>query len=147
MGSNRQLGTCEPGIQPSCGGSRVGSTKSMPTSTRHACHRHRAEPRPATAATTPHFSLLAFQYFSFSTEPVFRPGIGGIAVATDLPETGLVFGHEINRANKLGPLPCIKLRDNHARGAAVVARNRFAVELRSHERASSSASSIRTLVV
>src|SRR5438045_4754066 len=68
----------------------------------------------------PHFSLLAFQCFSFSTEPVFCPGIGGIAVATDLPETGLVFGHEINRANKLGSFPCIKLRDNHARGPAVI---------------------------
>ena len=69
-----------------------------------------------------------------STEPVFRPGIGGIAVAADFPKTGIVFGAEINRANKLGPFPGIKLRDNHAGRAAVIARNRFAVELRGHER-------------
>ncbi len=69
-----------------------------------------------------------------STKPVLCPGIGGVTVAADFPETGLIFGNELNRANKLGPFPCIKLRDNHARGATVIARDRFAVELRSHER-------------
>src|SRR5207237_10763224 len=67
-------------------------------------------------------------------KPVLPPGIGCVTVAADFPETGLIFGNELNRANKLGSFPCIKLRDNHARGAAVVACNRFAVELRSHER-------------
>ena len=66
-------------------------------------------------------------------KPVFRPGIGGIAVAANFPETRLIFGNEFNRANKLGPFPTIKLRDNHARGSAVIARNRFAIELRGHE--------------
>ena len=67
-------------------------------------------------------------------KPVLRPGIGGVTVAADFPKTGLVFGNEFNRADKLGPFPCIKLRDNHARGTAVIARDRFAVELRGHER-------------
>src|SRR5947207_158008 len=67
-------------------------------------------------------------------KPVLRPGIGGVTVATDFPETRLIFGNEFNCANKLGPFPTIKLRDNHARGAAVIARNRFAIELRGHER-------------
>ena len=66
-------------------------------------------------------------------KPVLRPGISGIAVAADFPETRLIFGNEFNCANKLGSFPCIKLRDNHARGATVIARNRFAIELRGHE--------------
>src|SRR5437764_3667148 len=136
-GSNRQLGSCDA--------RHTAFLWRQPDRLQENYARKRARDTRATTGTEqsrgqrprlqrPHFSLLAFQRFSFSTEPVFRPGIGGIAVATDLPETGLVFGDEINRANKLGPFPCIKLRDNHARGTTVIARNRFAVELRRHER-------------
>jgi len=66
-------------------------------------------------------------------KPVLPPGIGCVTVAADFPETRLIFGNEFNCANKLGSFPCIKFRDNHARGAAVIARNRFAIELRGHE--------------
>src|SRR6267154_5745292 len=102
-------------------------------------HATRVPPQPQSRAAANDRGYKASDHASnfkpqTSTEPVFCPGIGGIAVATDFPETGLVFGHEINRANKLGSFPCIKLRDNHARGPAVIARNRFAVELRGHER-------------
>jgi hypothetical protein len=67
-------------------------------------------------------------------KPVLRPGIGRIAIAADFPETRSVFGNEFNRANKLRPFPCIKLRDDDAGRAAVIACDRFAVELRGHER-------------
>src|SRR6266576_2741765 len=70
----------------------------------------------------------------FLRKPVLRPGIGGVTVAADFPETRLICGNEFNRANKLGPLPCIKLRDDDASGATMIARNRFAVELDGHER-------------
>ena len=70
----------------------------------------------------------------FLRKPVLRPGIGGVTVAADFPETRLIFGNEFNRANKLGPFPCIKLRDDDASGATMIARNRFAVELGGHER-------------
>src|SRR5438876_774531 len=69
-----------------------------------------------------------------STEPVLGPGVGAVTVAAGFPETGLIFGNEFNRANKLGPFPCIKFRHNHARRATVIARDRFAIELRSYER-------------
>src|SRR5207248_9910950 len=61
----------------------------------------------------------------FLRKPVLRPGIGGVTVAADFPETRLVFGNEFDRANKLGPFPGIKLRDDHAGGATVIARDRL----------------------
>src|SRR5438105_2210842 len=86
-------------------------------------------------ATTPllRLSVLHAPCSLLLRKPVFRPGIGGVAVAADFPETRLIFGNEFNRANELGPFPGIKLRDNHARGTAVIAHNRFAIELRGHE--------------
>src|SRR5207249_10783044 len=41
----------------------------------------------------------------FLRKLVLRPGIGGVNVAADFPETRLIFGNEFNRANKLGPFP------------------------------------------
>src|SRR5438128_9083684 len=106
-----------------CGCSRVG------------CKKRGRDTRATTASTIPcSRSLLFAPCYLLLRKPVLRPGIGRIAVAADFPETRLIFGNEFNRANKLGPFPCIQLRDDDAGGATMIARNRFAVELGGHER-------------
>jgi hypothetical protein len=67
-------------------------------------------------------------------EPVFRPRVGGIAIAADFPKTGPVFRDEFDAANKLCPFPGVKFRDYDAGGAAVIARDGFAIEPCGHQR-------------
>src|SRR5437764_14209494 len=62
-------------------------------------------------------------------EPVFRPRIGGVAVTAHFPETRLIFGYELDRADELGPFPRVKFRYDDSGRTAMVARDRFTIEL------------------
>ena len=66
-----------------------------------------------------------------SREAIFRPGIGGVAVTAHFPEAELVFRGELDRLDELGAFPGVELGNDDPGRAAVLARDRFAVELAS----------------
>ena len=47
-------------------------------------------------------------------EAIFRPGIGGVAVAAHFPEAEFIFAAELDRADEFGPFP--SFRDRMKRG-------------------------------
>src|SRR6266436_9755828 len=58
---------------------------------------------------------------------LFLPWVSVVVVAVCLPEAGLVARLEPEAPYPLGALPEVVLRDEHARGAAVLGRERFAL--------------------
>src|SRR4051812_9552913 len=66
-----------------------------------------------------------------SVAPValLAPRVAVVVVAERLPEAGLVLRHEDEAAHPLGALPEVQMRDEQARGAAVLRLERLAVVL------------------
>src|SRR6185312_165252 len=71
---------------------------------------------------------------SISRVALFLPWLSVIVVAVRLPEAGLVGRLEQEAPYPLGALPEVVLRDEHARGAAVLGRERLAVVGEDHPR-------------
>ena len=66
-------------------------------------------------------------------EAIFGPRVGGVAVAARFPEAEAVLGAEFDGADELRAFPGVELWDDDARGAAVLAGERFAVVVRGDE--------------
>src|SRR5438477_12741633 len=62
-----------------------------------------------------------------SAEPFLAPRVGVVVVAASLPESGAVFGHELDRARPLGALPEVTARHHESHGIAVVRLERRAI--------------------
>src|ERR1041385_3525445 len=64
--------------------------------------------------------------FSLAKTPsgvaVVSPGMGGVAVSTDLPEPFLVLRHELDAVDPLRALPGVQLRGDHSHRASMLAR-------------------------
>src|SRR3989441_10548391 len=62
---------------------------------------------------------------SVSRVALFLPWVSVVVVAVCLPEAGLVGRLEPEAAYPLGALPEVEVRDEHARGATVLGRERL----------------------
>src|SRR4051812_16192086 len=63
---------------------------------------------------------------------LLEPGIAAVVVAVALPETRLVVVEHAQTGDELSALPEVEMRHEQARRAAVLAFERFAVEVPHH---------------
>src|SRR4029077_7911250 len=68
-----------------------------------------------------------------SRETIFRPGISRVAVTAYFPETQPVLAVEFNLPDEFRSLPGIQFRNDHTRGAAMLAGKRFALKPRRNQ--------------
>src|SRR3954454_1853423 len=66
--------------------------------------------------------------------PLLPPRVAQVVVAVLLPEARVVARHQRELADPLGALPEGEVRDDHPHGAAVLHRQRLAVDLPHHPR-------------
>src|ERR671914_531339 len=131
------MSTCWPARWPGQPGtsstSVVARRVSPPISTTSAgCHAGRRPPAPAGGRSAASVAVI----------PLLAPGVAVDVVAERLPEARLVVLHETEPADPLGRFPEVEVRDQQARRAAMLGRQRLAVVVGRHHTPASERSPI-----
>src|SRR6185312_7801458 len=72
------------------------------------------------------FAIATFQpiLLLFGRVAIVKPGLGGVGIPADFPETFLIFRKKLDLANPLRALPGVELGRDHPAWSAVLARER-----------------------